>query len=365
MNIVYVYSGERKNRLNGVIHVDYPDTQLFGENHLADMPGFNVSYRETSDYIKSPFIRRLLGFRVMHLLTYFFTLHSDVVVGSSLYYALSMRKVYRTKTRYILLNFSLTRILTRTKKSRLARWFSGWILDEADVVICLSMIQKNDFKRALPNYKGEIAVVSLGVDDVYYIPHYEDREDFILAVGRDNGRDYNTVIEVARRLPHKKFLIVCSKRNLVGVGNIPTNVIIKYDVGIQELRELYYRAQLMLLVTHDDSFGDGSDCSGQTVLLDAMASGLPVIASRKKYIHEYARENTDALLVDFYDPDDIVQKIYMLDDVSLRLRLAKSARARVEREFSTRRMAENLYEVIMSISPISPACLSPEAEPGA
>ena len=81
-----------------------------------------------------------------------------------------------------------------------------------------------------------------------------------------------------------------------------------------------------------------------------MASGLPVIASRKKYIYEYVREGEEALLVDFYAPDDIVQKIHSFDDASSRLRLAKSARARVEKEFSTRKMAEHIRQVLLSVA---------------
>lgn len=344
-HIAYVYSGSRKDRLQGQMHVDYPDTPLYGANHLATMPGIEVTQLETGDILSSSLVRRLLGFRIMHALTYFLVWRYDIVIGSSLFYPLVLQKLFRTKTKYVYLNFSLTRFI-RSHKSRLMRQFVQWILDGASVIVCPSHFQEEVLRRELPNYTGRIAVVPLGVDASYYTPQYEGREECILSVGRDNGRDYATVIETARQLPARKFVIVCSVRNMVGISDVPSNVTIRYDMPGEELRELYYRAQLMLLITHDDLFGDGSDCSGQTVLLDAMASGLPVIASRKKYVYEYVREGEEALLVDFYRPQDVEAKIRLLEDAALRSRLAHAARARIENEFSTRKMAEGLFGIL-------------------
>lgn len=344
MKIVYIYSGARKTKFSGRIHIDYPDTQLYGENHLEKIPDVYASYKETSDFIANPILRGLLGFRLLHALSYFFTFEYDIVVGSSLYYSLILRKIYRGRQKFVLLNFSLTRIV-HTTKSRLGRYFLAWILNEANLIICPSAVQKNFLDQSLPKCREKTVVVPLGIDDVYYLPHYKNRENYILSVGRDNGRDYVTVVETAKLLPLERFLIVCSERNLVCVSDIPSNVEIKYDVDIKRLRELYYSAKLMVLATQDDSFEDGSDCSGQTVLLEAMASGLPVIASRKKYINEYVQDGEDALLVNFYDVEDIVKKIKIFNSRTESIRIAKSARIRVEKDFSTRRMAENLYDV--------------------
>lgn len=312
------------------------------------MPGLEVDRKEQSDFVSSALLRRLLGFRVVHALSYFSTLGYDAVIGSTLFYALVLQKIWRTRTRYLYLNFSLTRFIY-TRRSHLAKWFVAWVLDRADAIISPSQVQSNFLKHALPGYSGKLAVVPLGVDEKYYLPHYEGREDFILAVGRDNGRDYATAIEAARRLPQERFVIVCSRRNLTGITDIPPNVSVVYDAPLSEVRGLYYRARLMLLITHNDSFGDGSDCSGQTVLLDAMASGLPVIASRKKYIHEYVKDGEEALLVNFYDPEDIMAKLFMLKDPLLALRLARAARTRVETEFSTHKMAERLYRILTDV----------------
>ena len=84
------------------------------------------------------------------------------------------------------------------------------MLSGAEAIISLSGVQNDFLKRAFPHYRGKLVVVPLGVDDVFYMPQYEGREDFILSGGRDNGRDYATLIEAARRLPEKRFVIFCS-----------------------------------------------------------------------------------------------------------------------------------------------------------
>lgn len=106
---------------------------------------------------------------------------------------------------------------------------------------------------------------------------------------------------------------------------------------------------MLLLLTHDDSAEDGSDCSGQTVLLDAMACGLPVVVSRKAYVQEYAEDGAEALFVDCYDPNAVKTAIQSLHNVESRISLAQKARERAERDFSTVRMAEALTSVFQQI----------------
>jgi hypothetical protein len=54
---------------------------------------------------------------------------------------------------------------------------------------------------------------------------------------------------------------------------IPANVSVLYNRSYAEIRDLYARAQLVVIVSKDEQVADGSDCSGQTVILDALAAG--------------------------------------------------------------------------------------------
>ena len=47
----------------------------------------------------------------------------------------------------------------------------------------------------------------------------------------------------------------------------------------------------MVLPTRREGYRYGADCSGQTVLLDAMAMGRPVVASERSTLSDYVRES--------------------------------------------------------------------------
>ena len=254
-------------------------------------------------------------------------------------------KIFKPCAKFVLLNIGITRTISANQNKKMKLRIISWLMKELDAVVCLSHTQKDYLEKNYPFLKGKVFFVPLGVDINYYQPKYEGRKDYILSAGRDNGRDYKTVIEVARLMPEKEFQIVCSRRNLKGISDTPKNVKIFYDLTFSELHKKYQEASMLLLLTHDDSFQDGADCSGQTVLLDAMANGLPLIASRKKYLEDYAEDGKDILLVPFYNPDGVIKKIKIFGDRDVRLWFAKNARNKLEKFFSTEKMAQNLAEV--------------------
>lgn len=349
MKVLYIYSGSRKEKFSGVIGRDYPDAQFYGLNHLHRF-GVAAEYKEFDDLTGSKLLKKILGFRTKHFLLYFFTRKYDIVFGSSLLYMLFLKKIFRTKTKFVLLNISLTRTVATNKENILRSKVLRWLLKEVDAIVCLSADQKKYLENSLDFLRGKVFFVPLGTDTNYYQPIYSGRKDYILSAGRDNGRDYKTVIEVARLLPEYEFQIVCSKRNMAGIDDIPGNVKIFYDLAPFKLAQKYKEAKLLLLITHDDTRQDGSDCSGQTVLLDAMASGLPIIASRKAYLADYVMDGKEVLFVDFYSPADIIQRVREFQDSALRHVFSEAARLAVEKHFSTEKMAKGLAAVFFKIN---------------
>jgi len=348
LKVLYIYSGSRRDKFSGTINVDYPDTQFYGLNHLNQF-GIKAEYKEWSDVTSYRFLGKILGFRLKHILLYPFTKGKDVVFGSSILFVVAIKKIFKTSAKFVLLNIGLTRTLIANKKNPLKYRFITWLLRDLDGIVCLTHVQKEYIEENFPFLKEKIYVVPLGVDTTFYHANAEERKDYILSAGRDNGRDYKTLIETARLMPEKVFHIVCSSRNMIGIENIPNNVNVFYDLPVSELQKKYKEACILVLTTHDDTFQDGADCSGQTVLLDALASGLPVIASRKRYLADYVDDKKEVILVDFYDPLKLKIAIESLDNVGLRKVMAMRARERVEREFSTKKMAQNLAYIFKDI----------------
>lgn len=349
ISLLFIFAGDRKSKFHGTPGTDSPDTALYGLNHIASY-GFKATALEPADVFASERLRRLMPYRLKHAILFFKTFRFDIVFGPSLLYLMLLKKIMKTRTKFVLLNIELTRMLTANEDNKIKSRFIVWLLKELDGIVCLTRFQKTYLERRHSFLKGKCFFVPLGVDTAYCTPKYENRSTYILSAGRDNGRDYRTVIETARRMPEREFHIVCSRRNLTGIHDVPPNVKIFIDLPFAELHKKYQEAELLLLLTHDDSFQNGADCSGQTVLLDAMANGLPVIASRKEYLKDYVAEGEEAVFVDSGDPLKTKIAIESLHRVELRKEIAVRARARVEKEFSTARMARNLASVFTHIA---------------
>jgi glycosyltransferase involved in cell wall biosynthesis len=79
------------------------------------------------------------------------------------------------------------------------------------------------------------------------------------------------------------------------------------------------------------------------VLMEAMASGVPVVASRISGIPELVEHGVSGLLVPPGDAQSLASALGRLQgDPSLRKRLALSGRAKVEAEFDLRKSAAEL-----------------------
>lgn len=92
--------------------------------------------------------------------------------------------------------------------------------------------------------------------------------------------------------------------------------------------------------------GDGNADGLPTVLLEAMAFGTPCVASDVTGIPEVVRDAETGLLVPQRDPVALAGAIErLLDDPSLRVRLAANARRLVEEEFDIGRNAARIREL--------------------
>ena len=245
--------------------------------------------------------------------------------------------------------FNVQLCTTYLRASRPRRRLMGAALRSAQAVVCFASAQRDLLLDQHDLDSDRVHVVPFGVDERFYRPRPTPSNGYVLAVGRDMARDYGTFTRALAGLD-VHAIIVASERNLTDV-TVPSNVELRLDVSYPELRELYAGAECVVLPTRHEGYQYGADCSGQTVLLDAMAMGRPVVASERSTLSDYVSEPETALIVPPENPPALRAAIErLLGDRALADRIGAAGRDLVERELTTMHMARRLAPIIAGAS---------------
>lgn len=127
------------------------------------------------------------------------------------------------------------------------------------------------------------------------------------------------------------------KRQVVGSPCAPA-VHILGTLSLAEKEEALARACCLVL----PSYAEGLPMA----ILEAMAHGIPVIATRVGAIHEAVREGVEGFLIEPGNPEQLALAMMRIaGDLTLRQQMGKAARRRIERDFSLRAMAKRIRDI--------------------
>ena len=144
------------------------------------------------------------------------------------------------------------------------------------------------------------------------------------------------ILDIAGDGPQRKFLE--TKAAALGIDN--------------RVRFLGYQSQGQVreLLRQADVFVMGSFAEGlPVVLMEAMAAGVPVVATRIAGIPELVDDGQNGFLVPPGDPAVAATAVrQLLEDAELRNRFAIAGRAKVEREFNLNTEASWLAKILTS-----------------
>lgn len=189
--------------------------------------------------------------------------------------------------------------------------------------------------------RDRIEVNQFGVDTKFW--HLGNKKSgYVLSVGNDGRRDYETLINAAESIPWEIKILTSQPIPEL----LPDNVSVIHSkwhtqvVSDAELRTLYQEARCVV-VPLKESFQP----SGQSVSLQAMACGTPVVITKTSglWSKEMMQDGYNVVFTKVNDSQDMADKINQVcGDSQLSERLSRAGRETVEREATIELFADRV-----------------------
>lgn len=183
----------------------------------------------------------------------------------------------------------------------------------------------------------------------------EDSDFLWLAVGRlEIQKDYPTLLRAFVRVSSVSPL---AQLRIAGQGPLREDLqVLVSNLGIAErVRFLGVRADIPDLLSAADAFVLSSAWEGlPNVVMEALAAGKPVVATRVGGVPELVEEGKSGFLVPPKDPEALARAMLRLMDLSLeeRLRMGERGRRHIEENYSLERVVdqwEALYKELLEL----------------
>jgi colanic acid/amylovoran biosynthesis glycosyltransferase len=237
---------------------------------------------------------------------------------------------------------------------------------ESAFVVPISQYNRDLIARECGDrHRDKLIVIHCGVDTAVFRPEDPDdaRDDDrfrIICVGTlHEVKGQRFLVEACRLLAHEGVDVEC---RLVGAGadaralqeriqalGLADRVHLTGERTRPQIAELLRRSDV--LVTPSVPTRKGKREGIPLVLMEAMASGVPVVASRISGIPELIEDGVSGLLVPPGEPAALALALGRLhDDEQLRRRLALGGRAKVEQEFDVEQSAALLVDRFRAVS---------------
>ncbi len=185
----------------------------------------------------------------------------------------------------------------------------------------------------------------LGVDLDYFHPQPDAVVDVdVVSIGADPQREFGLLLGLAERRPELSIRIVTSSAHAASFGLLPANVLVEVDIPFSSVRDRLVAARVVVLPVRENSYSGAT-----TVLLQAMASGKPIVVSRTRAISDgyHLVDGENCLLVQpGHTAAFEAATSDLLSDRSRAARLGSRARETAERYFAWDQYGEGLWRVL-------------------
>ena len=208
------------------------------------------------------------------------------------------------------------------------------------IVSSFIFLGKGEYQEACTKYKSfknKFYFVPFCVDSKFWesgVDINSSDRDSILFIGNDSKREFDKVVEISKILKNYNFIFVTYniKKNLLGKNFTLING--NWNQGLLsdlEIKDIYNKG-LLTVMPLKNTFQP----SGQSVTLQSMSMGVPVLISKTKGFWDYSKfkNNKDIFFIENNDPELWALKIKeIIQNKSLRNQISKNCRNLIKKDF--------------------------------
>lgn len=210
-------------------------------------------------------------------------------------------------------------------------------------------------------YLGQVA----NGDRVHYLPNFVAIESRLAkrTVERDSSsrvkflfvgwmipaKGLNEVLEAASRIPEAEFVFVgpflpgSEEEIRDRATRIGSHVVVKGPLPHEDVQRLYLEADALVLPSYREGF--------PIVVLEAMAAGLPILATRVGAIPDVVRDGVDGFLIEPRDSVILEETLkHFTEDPAIGRRLGENARQRVRENFALEVVIAQLRDLYLQLA---------------
>ncbi|TWS21546.1 glycosyltransferase family 4 protein [Tsukamurella asaccharolytica] len=237
-------------------------------------------------------------------------------------------------------------LTTRAGSSRVHRELAARALPRAAAVWAQCSAVLPVLQREWGLAASRMHFIPLGIDTEFYVEQpVPETTGLVVSAGEDRFRDHATLIRAMQRVRATRpgaHLELASGLPFEAPEGLVTVHAERLDGRI---RDLYARADLVAIALHRTVTG-----SGLTVVLEAMASGRPVVVTNNPGVDDYVEHGVTGLLVPPEDPDAMAAAIsQLLVDDGARVAMGRAAASRARERFRSDAMAAHLAGMLTAM----------------
>ena len=242
-----------------------------------------------------------------------------------------------------------------SQRSWPSRWLTRTALHRADMVLSNSANLLAGAERILPEVRCKSVVVGNGVHPEEFATKDRFQHDtpYILSIGNFiHKKGFDNLIRAFRQIrrehPDVDLIIAgdghereACRRLAVRLG-VNDALLLLGSVQHSQVPALLNGCEIFVLPSRQEPFG--------IVVLEAMAAGKPVVATRVGGVPEIVTDMKDGLLVEPESPGKLAHAVkLLLSEPDLMQRLGRNGRETVKKRFSWRRVVNRYVEAYQTV----------------